>query len=94
MMYNKKMKVQTDIDIDVIDRDSVLTHFRHITASIKKKNEYTKHNSGVYLQPIPFDPVSGLSSIEYKEAEERGYFKLDFLNNSLYEGIQDERRRD
>ena len=40
-MYNKRMKVQTDIDIDVIDRDSVLTHFRHITASIKKKNEYT-----------------------------------------------------
>ena len=36
-MYNKRMKVQTDIDIDVIDRDSVLTHFRHITASIKKE---------------------------------------------------------
>ena len=84
------MKVQTDIDIDVIDRDSVLTHFRHITASIKKKNEYTKHNSGVYLQPIPYDPVSGLASIEYKEAEERGYFKLDFLNNSLYDGVRDE----
>ena len=57
IVYNKRMKVQTDIDIDVIDRDSVLTHFRHITASIKKKNEYTKHNSGVYLQPIPYDPV-------------------------------------
>ena len=93
-MYNKRMKVQTDIDIDVIDRDSVLTHFRHITASIKKKNEYTKHNSGVYLQPIPYDPVSGLASIEYKEAEERGYFKLDFLNNSLYEGVKDEKHLD
>ena len=84
------MKVQTDIDIDVIDRDSVLTHFRHITASIKKKNEYTKHNSGVYLQPIPYDPVSGLASIEYKEAEERGYFKLDFLNVSIYKDVKDE----
>ena len=88
------MKVQTDIDIDVIDRDNVLTHFRHITASIKKKNEYTKHNSGVYLQPIPYDPVSGLASIEYKEAEERGYFKLDFLNNSLYEGVKNEKHLD
>tara|TARA_B100000282_G_scaffold52796_2_gene33940 strand:- start:119 stop:700 length:582 start_codon:yes stop_codon:yes gene_type:complete len=84
------MKVKTDIDIDVIDRESVLTHFRHIPASIKKGNEYTKHNSGVYLQPIPYDPVSTLSSIEYKEAEDRGYFKLDFLNNSLYEGVRDE----
>ncbi len=89
-MYSETMKVKTDIDIDVIDRESVLTHFRHIPASIKKGNEYTKHNSGVYLQPIPYDPVSTLSSIEYKEAEDRGYFKLDFLNNSLYEGVRDE----
>ena len=90
IVYSETMKVKTDIDIDVIDRESVLTHFRHIPASIKKGNEYTKHNSGVYLQPIPYDPVSTLSSIEYKEAEDRGYFKLDFLNNSLYEGVRDE----
>ena len=93
-MYSKKMKVQTDIDIDVVDRDKVLTHFRHINASIKKGKEYTKHNSGVYLQPIPYDPISELASIEYKEAEERGYFKLDFLNNTLYEGIKDEKHLD
>ena len=90
IVYSETMKVKTDIDIDVIDRESVLTHFRHIPASIKKGNEYIKHNSGVYLQPIPYDPVSTLSSIEYKEAEDRGYFKLDFLNNSLYEGVRDE----
>ena len=88
------VKVETDIDIDVVDRDSVLTHFCHINASIKKGKEYTKHNSGVYLQPIPYDPVSKLSSIEYKEAEERGYFKLDFLNNSLYEGVKNEKHLD
>jgi hypothetical protein len=44
----------------------------------------------VYLQPIPFDQLTGLSSIDYKEAEDRGYFKLDFLNNSAYTGIKDE----
>ena len=43
----------------------------------------------MYLQPIPFDQLTGLSSIDYKEAEDRGYFKLDFLNNSLYEGVRD-----
>ena len=94
IVYSETMKVKTDIDIDVIDRENVLTHFRHIPASIKKGNEYTKHNSGVYLQPIPYDPISELASIEYKEAEERGYFKLDFLNNTLYEGIKDEKHLD
>jgi len=84
------MSNQTDIDIDVLDRTVVLNQLCHIPASINKKGEYTKHNSGVYVHSIPFDPVSGLASIESKEAEERGYFKLDFLNNSLYEGVRDE----
>jgi hypothetical protein len=67
-----------------------LTHFNHIPAIIKKKDSCDKHNTGVYLQSIPFDQLTGFSSIDYKEAEDRGYFKLDFLNNSLYEGVRDE----
>ena len=87
--------VKTDIDIDVVDREALLVHFDHIPAIIKKKDDtYDKHNSGVYLQPIPYDQLTGLSSIDYKEAEDRGYFKLDFLNNSLYEGIRDEAHLD
>ena len=81
---------QTDIDIDLFDRDNILSHIRHVPASIEKRGVYTKHNSGVYVSNIPYDPVTNLASIEYKEAEERGYFKLDFLNNSLYEGVRDE----
>ena len=84
------MKIQTDIDIDILDRNAILSLIKHIPASIKKNDIYTKHNSGVYVSAIPYDPVSNLASIEYKEAEERGYFKLDFLNNSLYAGIRDE----
>lgn len=84
------MKIKTDIDIDILDRNTILSLIKHVPASIKKNGIYTKHNSGVYVSEIPYDPVSNLASIEYKEAEERGYFKLDFLNNSLYAGIQDE----
>jgi len=83
-------KIKTDIDIDVIDRESLLTQFDHIPAIIKKKDSCDKHNTGVYLQSIPSDQLTGFSSIDYKEAEDRGYFKLDFLNNSLYEGVRDE----
>jgi len=84
------MKIQTDIDIDILDRDEILNLIEHIPASIKKNGVYSKHNSGVYVSEIPYDPVSNLASIEYKEAEERGYFKLDFLNNSLYNGVRDD----
>ena len=84
------MKHNTDIDIDVIDRDIVLENLHHIKASINKNGVYTKHNSGVYVHDIPFDSATNLSSIEYKEADDRGYFKLDFLNNSLYRGVKNE----
>jgi hypothetical protein len=84
------MKVNTDVDIDVVNRDVLLETLKHIPASINKNGVYTKHNSGVYIHNIPHDPVANLSSIEYKEAEERGYFKLDFLNNTLYQGVKDE----
>jgi hypothetical protein len=73
-----------DIDIDFADRTKALSAFKHITASIGNK----KHNTGIYTTSIPHDPVSGLSTIEYKQAEERGYFKIDFLNVSVYEGVR------
>ena len=38
--------------------------------------------------------LEGFSTIDHKEAEELGYFKVDFLNNHVYEGIQDEAHLD
>jgi len=38
----------------------------------------------------PHNPVDNLSTIDYKSAEERGYFKLDFLNVSIYKDVRDE----
>lgn len=84
------MKVSTDIDIDVINRDDILTFVNHIPATIFKDGVSKKHSSGVYLHSIPTDPITGCASIDYKEAEDRGYFKVDFLNNSLYSGIRSE----
>jgi DNA polymerase III alpha subunit len=80
-----------DIDIDFADRARVLEIINHVPASIKDNNGiFKKHNSGVYCHSIPCNPITGLSSIDYKEAEERGYFKIDFLNVSIYSGIKDE----
>jgi DNA polymerase III alpha subunit len=76
-----------DIDIDFADRSKALEHFKHVASSIKEDSNFKKHNTGVYCTSIPYNPLTGLSTIDYKEAEERGYFKIDFLNVSIYNGV-------
>lgn len=80
----------TDIDLDFANRQDILDIIPHVTASIKVNNEYKKHNTGVYCHRIPVNPLTGLASVDYKEAEHRGYFKIDFLNVSIYKDIKDE----
>ena len=84
------MKVNTDVDIDVFDRDILLKDLKYIVARIEKDGEYTKHNTGVYFQPIPHDPLTNIATIDHKAANDLGYFKIDFLNNSVYKGVRDE----
>ena len=74
-----------DIDIDFADRTQVLSVLKHIDARLDSDK---KHNTGVYVQSIPFNPITGLSTVDYKTAEDRGYFKIDFLNVSVYEGVK------
>ncbi len=79
-----------DIDIDFADRALALEHFKHVGAAIKDENgTFKKHNTGIYCTDIPYNPLTGLSTIDYKEAEDRGYFKIDFLNVSVYEKVRD-----
>src|SRR6056297_3410791 len=84
------MRVDTDIDIDLYDRDTLLKKLAYVDASIKRDDEFVKHNTGVYFQNIPFDPLTGFATLDHKEAEEYGYMKIDFLNNSVYKGIESE----
>ena len=79
-----------DIDIDFADRTKILSIIKHIPASINENNTFKKHNTGVYCHSIPYNPITGLSNIDYKEAEDRGYFKIDFLNVSAYTDITNE----
>lgn len=76
-----------DIDIDFANRDVVLTKIQHRVAKLDTQK---KHNTGVYVTEIPHNPVDNLSTIDYKTAEERGYFKLDFLNVSIYKDVKNE----
>ena len=79
-----------DVDIDVVDRDKVLKLFEHIPATIMKEDKIEKHKTGVYFHKIPKNPITGHASLDYKKAEDRGYFKIDCLNVSIYKDIKDE----
>jgi DNA polymerase III alpha subunit len=79
-----------DIDIDFASRDLVLDKIKHAVAARIDSNDAKKHNTGVYCHEIPVNPLTGLASIDYDEAESRGYFKIDFLNASVYNDIRDE----
>jgi|TARA_R110002126_G_scaffold136877_4_gene281396 hypothetical protein len=76
-----------DIDIDFPNRDIILNKIKHRVA---KLDTGKKHNTGVYVTEIPHNPFNEISTIDYKTAEERGYFKLDFLNVSIYKDVRDE----
>ena len=79
-----------DIDIDFADRSRVLNVVKHVTASRRDNTELVLHNTGIYVHDIPCNPITNSSTIDYKEAEERGYFKVDLLNVSLYKDVRDE----
>lgn len=85
------MKFNSDIDIDFGDRDLLLDKIKHIPASMRKVDPVRKHNTGVYITEIPYDPINDMANIDYNEAEERGYFKLDLLNVHIYNKVRDEK---
>lgn len=85
-----KRDAMPDIDIDFLDRADALAKLKHVGASIEENGTFKKHNTGVYCTSVPYNPLTGLSTIDYKQAEERGYFKIDFLNVSIYKGVRDE----
>ncbi len=79
-----------DIDIDFANREQALELFEHAVAARKEDTDIKKHNTGVYFTSIPRDARTNISTIDYKEAEDRGYFKVDFLNVGIYEGVKSE----
>lgn len=75
-----------DIDIDFSSRDEALKLFKHVPARLQNR----KHNTGVYFHKVPTDPFKNVCTIDHKAADGAGYFKLDFLNVSIYKDVRNE----
>jgi hypothetical protein len=81
--------MSADIDIDVPNRSKILELIRHTPARQVVDGQVRRHNSGIYVTDIPADPEHGCAAIDYETAEQRGYFKIDLLNMSVYQLIRD-----
>ena len=88
------VKFSTDVDIDFADRDDILKLIRHTPAMQINDGNVRRHNSGVYVTDVPYNPLTETASIDYQEAEDRGYFKIDFLNVNVYKLIRDQQHYD
>ena len=84
------MSIQSDIDIDFGDRTKILKLINHVPAAMREVNPIKKHPTGVYVTDVPYDPVTDMCALDYKEADSRNYFKLDLLNVGIYQGVRDE----
>jgi hypothetical protein len=83
------MVMSADIDIDMPDRAAVLQLISHTAARQLVQGQIRRHNSGVYVTEIPRDPINNCAAIDYEAAEQRGYFKIDFLNMNVYKMVRD-----
>jgi DNA polymerase III alpha subunit len=79
------MTFSADIDIDLKTEFIPAALFPWVRASRVKDDKLFPHPCGVYPQNIPVDLITGLSAIPFKEAEDLGYSKIDFLHLGLYD---------
>lgn len=79
-----------DIDIDVGNKDQLLDIIDHVPASMLNVKPIRRHPTGIYVTDIPYDPTLDMASIDYEDAERRGYFKIDILNVHVYSNVIDE----
>jgi hypothetical protein len=86
------MRIDSDIDIDFGSRDKLLELITHTRAAMRNVKPIRNHASGVYVTDVPYDPINDMCSLDYTEAEKRGYFKLDLLNVHVYENITSEQQ--
>ena len=80
--------MSADIDIDLADREQLLKLIQATPARQLHQGQVRRHNSGVYVTDIPWDPVNACAAIDYETAEQLGYFKIDLLNMSVYQLIK------
>jgi len=83
-----------DVDIDVADRDAILELFPEAVRGSQLTaggSALVPHNTGVYFQSLPVDPLTKLATFPYDIAEDLGYYKIDFIPFHIYKHVIDDK---
>jgi hypothetical protein len=86
--------MSTDVDIDLADREQVIKLLKPIPAMQIDNGKPRKHNTGVYFHNAPINPFTGLTTVNYKDAEDAGWFKIDLLNVGIYSDFESNQQID
>lgn len=78
----------TDVDIDFADREQALKILDHVPAMQRDGLKERKHNTGVYFHHVPVNPFTGLCTLDYKQAQQQDWFKIDLLNVGIYSNFK------
>lgn len=84
------MRFNSDVDIDFADRSKLLEVIEHVPAAMRNVEPVRKHSTGIHVTAIPYDPEYDMATLDYTDAEDRGYLKLDLLNVYVYQWVRDE----
>ena len=89
-LISKCVELLGDIDIDCGDRNKLLKDLNYIPATVARNGKHAPHNSGVYFHRVPTNPFTDTCSLGHKEAEKQNCYKIDLLNNHIYDSVQSE----
>lgn len=87
VLRKSSMSIRRDFDVD-IDVKSSFNREKIGTRAMVYNRDSEKilpHPSGVYIEEVPVDPITGLCSFDYKYGAEHGFMKIDLLSNSVYD---------
>lgn len=74
-----------DIDIDVASGTKKNKFGTRAIIYVPEKKEIKPHPSGHYINDgMPVDGETGMAAMDYKEAENTGFVKVDLLTNTSY----------
>lgn len=76
-----------DVDIDVYSEvNRNLFGVRAIVYNDETKR-VLPHPSGVYIEPVPVDALTGNAAFDYNRGDDVGFFKVDILTNTTYDAF-------
>jgi hypothetical protein len=79
------MKKIGDIDVDVKSHMDRTPYGTRAIQYLDKEQRLKPHPSGWYIDDVPVDPETGMSTLHYKDMEEAGFIKVDLISNTAYD---------